>query len=144
MVDSGIKKSIVNYKDLPPVNATVGGYEVRYRIISEDKNRTSHWSPVYTVENSPVTLVDGDLNITNTIIQAVWGDENSRPKYDVFVSFDEETLIYHGTTAVHTYSLLNTGISTVRVVIQIESLEKQYAPTLVIYDSEDQPLGLIS
>jgi hypothetical protein len=49
MVDPGIKKSIVLNSELPSINSELNGYEVRYRVISEDKNRTSHWSPVYLV-----------------------------------------------------------------------------------------------
>lgn len=45
MADSDIKKVIINQADLPPIMVEEEGYVVRYRIISEDKNRTSHWSP---------------------------------------------------------------------------------------------------
>jgi hypothetical protein len=33
------------------------GYYTRYRVISEDRNRFSHWSPVYFVED-PNTLTE--------------------------------------------------------------------------------------
>lgn len=49
MADSGIKNIKVFNEDLPIVNAKIGGYAVRYRIVSEDKNRVSHWSPVYYI-----------------------------------------------------------------------------------------------
>lgn len=46
MVDTGIKKIKINKSSLP---APIGDdsslyYDLRYRILSEDKNRTSHWS----------------------------------------------------------------------------------------------------
>jgi hypothetical protein len=50
MVDSGIKKSKILENDLPPQNIDIQGYSVRYRIISEDQNRTSHWSPIFTLQ----------------------------------------------------------------------------------------------
>ena len=49
MADSGIKKSKIAYLDLPPINTELDGYQLRYRIISEDKNRTSHWSQLHQV-----------------------------------------------------------------------------------------------
>jgi len=48
MADSNIKKNIILKKDLPSLvgDNTELNYDVRYRIISEDKNRLSHWSPI--------------------------------------------------------------------------------------------------
>jgi hypothetical protein len=43
------KKVILEKKDLPPLSPD-GKYLIRYRIISEDKNRTSHWSPIYALD----------------------------------------------------------------------------------------------
>ncbi len=45
MADRGIKKATVQSFALPsPLD---GQYLVRYRVVSEDKNRRSHWSPIY-------------------------------------------------------------------------------------------------
>lgn len=51
MVDIGIKKVIIKKSDLPnPVgNNTTLDYNIRYRVISEDQNRFSHWSPITTL-----------------------------------------------------------------------------------------------
>jgi hypothetical protein len=48
MADSRIKKVVIENAELPPVDSN-GEYFLRYRVISEDRNRTSHWSPVYNV-----------------------------------------------------------------------------------------------
>jgi hypothetical protein len=52
MPDKNIKKNIILKKDLPNVigNDEILDYEIRYRIISEDKNRISHWSPINILE----------------------------------------------------------------------------------------------
>jgi hypothetical protein len=50
MVDSGIKKYKQTYSNLPPISAENQGYSIRYRIISEDQNRYSHWSQITTLE----------------------------------------------------------------------------------------------
>lgn len=48
-----VKKVTVEKKDLPPLSPN-GEYLIRYRVISEDKNRTSHWSPIYTLDSRRV------------------------------------------------------------------------------------------
>jgi hypothetical protein len=47
------KKVIIEKGDLPPLSPN-GEYLIRYRIISEDKNRTSHWSPIHTLDSRQV------------------------------------------------------------------------------------------
>jgi hypothetical protein len=49
MVDQHIKKVRILKKDLPNYigNNDELFYQMRYRIVSEDKNRSSHWSPIH-------------------------------------------------------------------------------------------------
>ena len=54
-----VKKAIIQKESLPPVDSESAGYVVRYRIISEDKNRTSHWSPTFVTNAVPVISVNG-------------------------------------------------------------------------------------
>ena len=48
MASGNIKKNIILKKDLPSLTADNENlsYEIRYRVVSEDKNRLSHWSPI--------------------------------------------------------------------------------------------------
>lgn len=140
MADLGIKKVIIKKSSLPAIDFDSLGYIFHYRIISEDKNRVSHWSPINIVLGDTITAVSGALQISQTIITAVWGDEENRPKYDIFVGFDELVPVYHGTSPIHTYSFINTGTTNVRVVIQIEASIKQLSQSLQIYDSGSQAL----
>lgn len=68
-----IKKFITPVTDLPAINADTEGYSVRYRIVSTDKNRTSHWSPVYLLEPG-FTFVPGTIvfNKAGSIASIVW------------------------------------------------------------------------
>lgn len=141
MADANIKRIIIPTSDLPPLSSDTSSYNVRYRIVSDDKNRTSHWSQIYVIDTLPFEEVDGDLIILSNTIQAVWGDEYNRPKYDVLVSFDGNALAYHGTPTVHSYSFLNLGTASIRVVVQVESSRKEYKESLVIYDSGTVSLG---
>jgi hypothetical protein len=135
MADLGIKRVIIKKASLPAIDSNNVGYIFRYRVVSEDKNRTSQWSPINIVADDSITGVSGALQISQTITTAVWDDELNRPKYDIFVGFDSATPIYHGTSPIHTYSFLNTGTTNVRVIIQVEGSQKQLSPNLEIYDS---------
>lgn len=66
MVDSGIKKVIIPNNALPLVsyNDNELYYDIRYRIISEDKNRTSYWSDIKRIVMPPTS--DADLPYTTT------------------------------------------------------------------------------
>lgn len=119
---------------LPPVESD-NVYSVRFRVVSEDKNRTSHWSPIFIVDSVEPTAVNGALSVTAAIITAVWGDEEGRPAYDVFVNFDSAGYQYHGTTLTHSYPFLNEGTSTVRVAIQIAGASKIRNAGLTIWES---------
>jgi hypothetical protein len=64
MADTNIKKVTIPISSLPYVDIDSAGlfYNVRYRIISEDKNRVSHWSKIYRVDMPSTT--DADLPYT--------------------------------------------------------------------------------
>jgi hypothetical protein len=72
------KKVTIEKKDLSPLSPQ-GEYLLRYRIISEDKNRTSHWSPIYTLNLTEVpkgpedtapdlTFAAADISTTSNLI----------------------------------------------------------------------------
>ena len=77
------KKIVIPKSSLPPVDSNTGSYIVRYRFVSEDKNRVSHWSPTFITNSASVEQVNGALSITPTIITAVWGDELNRDRKSV-------------------------------------------------------------
>jgi hypothetical protein len=140
MIRSGLRKATIAKNDLPPLSKLGPdsfGYLTRYRIISEDRNRFSHWSPVFAVEvfdfeNLP-GQVSGTINIIGNAITIIWDDEIDRPRYDVFVKFDEGEYFYHGTSPIHTYSIINTQDATeIFAAIQIESVNKERSDVLTI------------
>jgi hypothetical protein len=135
MADANIKKLRISKFSLPPVDHDTEKYNLRYRVISEDRNRTSHWSPIYNSDGSNVIGTSGALSISQEIITAVWGDENNHPAYDVFVSFDGDPFFWHGTSAVHSYSFLSEGLTTVQVKVQLVSSKKEIKAALQVFDS---------
>jgi uncharacterized protein (DUF2141 family) len=135
MVDSNIKKTRILKSSLPPIDHDTEKYNIRYRIISEDRNRTSHWSPIYNSDGVGLVVTSGAVSKAGDVITAVWGDQNDFPEYDVFVKFDSGDFFYHGKSKVHSYSFLKTGTTSVRVKVQIISSKKEIKAALNIFDS---------
>lgn len=99
MADSGIKKIIYRQEDLPAINVNLEGYLVRYRIISDDRNRTSHWSPLFLVKPE-YDYVSGSTSIikTSESVTLIWDqvqiykDNNliqNAIEYDIWVRWDK-------------------------------------------------------
>ena len=135
MVDSNIKKTRILKSSLPPIDHDTEKYNIRYRIISEDRNRTSHWSPIYNSDGVDLVVTSGAVSRAGDVITAVWEDQNNFPEYDVFVKFDSGDFFYHGKSKVHSYSFLKTGTTSVRVKVQIISSKKEIKAALNIFDS---------
>jgi uncharacterized protein (DUF2141 family) len=135
MADANIKKTRILKSALPAIDHDTLKYNARYRLISEDKNRTSHWSPIYNSDGVDIVVTSGAVSKTGDVITAVWGDQNDFPEYDVFVKFDSNDFFYHGKSKVHSYSFLKTGTTTVRVKVQVISSKKEIKAALNVFDS---------
>jgi hypothetical protein len=42
------KKIVISRDSLPDINSITGSYYVRFRIVSEDRNNISYWSPIFS------------------------------------------------------------------------------------------------
>lgn len=140
MAVSGLRKAVVSNSNLPALikfKENEYGYLTRYRIISEDRNTFSEWSPIFAVsafdiDNRPLS-VDGTISVVGNAVTIIWDDAVDRPRYDVFVKFDDGEYFYHGTSPIHTYSLVNTiNATNISAIVQIESINKQVSEVLTI------------
>lgn len=96
MADKNIKKSIIPKKNLPDFSGKTGKYDLRYRVISEDRNRTSHWSKVHSLTVPSVTqltsasyqLVVEETNPTIYVVQLFWTPNSSYlfNTFDIYLS----------------------------------------------------------
>jgi hypothetical protein len=138
------KQVVIENKDFPPLSPD-GEYLIRYRIISEDKNRTSHWSPMYRIDAKPfIQDVDSNIEVTPAGILITWGEQNKAPLYDIFVSFKVggawQLYSYFGSSALNYYSFeqpirptaIGYEATDVRAIIQLAGIEKVINPTLLI------------
>jgi hypothetical protein len=98
MTNETIKKARILENRLPAINSITEGYEVRYRVISEDKNRTSHWSPIFLVKPE-YTYVPGTIHHTKAgdVSTVAWNSVEIKKgttlikeamSYDVWVKWD--------------------------------------------------------
>lgn len=139
MTDSGIKKVVIPKASLVDLTSD-NKYLIRYRIVSEDKNRVSAWSPVFSLDARDPGTVDADYSINGRVVTLVWDDEESRPQYDIFVKFDSQDYVFHGTSSIHTYNFINYAEDSFRFAIQVSGINKVRSDKLEIYESEEIPL----
>ena len=89
MADAGIKKVTIFRADLPPVDAQTLSYNLRYRIITANRNRTSAWSNVVSVSAPTISTINFTVSIDNSgkIVQSVWDAPASLglSSFDLFV-----------------------------------------------------------
>jgi hypothetical protein len=135
MADAGIKNVVVSKKSLPAVN-NINQYIVRYRIVTDDRNRYSQWSPMYLIDGSDIIEIDADVAISGRSISIVWQDPEDRSGYDIFVRFDGGPYSYHGTASTTNYSLLSQGTSSFQFSVQAEGMVKEINQFLEVYESE--------
>jgi hypothetical protein len=137
MADAGIKNVIVKKSLLGKVTSE-NSRVIRFRIVAEDKNRKSAWSQIFLVGSEAVTVLPGDLNIIGNTIFVNWSDDSSlttQITYDIFASFDGGDFSHVGVTGNTSYSLLKTGTSSVRVIVQVASIKPAINSGIEIYDS---------
>lgn len=74
MTDPGIKKVTIFRNELPPVDATTLSYNLRYRIVTENRNRVSAWSNVVSVTAPTISTINYTVSANNSgkIVQIVW------------------------------------------------------------------------
>ena len=98
MAEIGIKKATILNADLPSIDSSIEGYSVRYRIVSEDKNRTSHWSPTFLIQPNYTFVANNiSFNKNGSIAQQAWdavsilknGNQiRKASEYDIWVKWD--------------------------------------------------------
>lgn len=150
-----VKKVVLPPSLLSEINWEEEGYLVRYRIKTENKNLSSHWSPVYTVPLPEFGAVPGGLSVSTgeggqIVISAVWDDVLDFFSYDVYVAFrggalygdefeyDNDLFHFHGTTQDHNYSFIQIPGSTfLRVIVQPSTNIKKIKERFIVFDSDN-------
>lgn len=135
MADQGIKKIIIPKSSLPAVTQD-NQHIVRFRLISEDRNRISEWSPNFFMDSSGIFEIESEYSVAGRIISLVWDDPNPRAAYDIFAKFDDADFVYITTTSSTSHSFRNQATTEFKYAIQVQGIGKVYNPDLVLYESE--------
>ena len=91
MADANIKKIVIPKNELPSVDLNNLKYNIRYRIVSEDKNRVSYWSNIYSVTAPPVGLIDYTVFARGAdhLLTAAWNPKASQglTSFDLYIKW---------------------------------------------------------
>jgi hypothetical protein len=150
MSDQNLKKIVISASDLPGFGAVDGGYTVRYRIITEDRNQFSEWSPLYffPTENEFVNVGENNASLfvndpvyvdifgVNKVLNIFWNDLSSFAirQYDIFVKLNSNEYKYQTTTG-NNYASIGLGpfTGTVDVRVLVQTPQKIYEDSLVLF-----------
>lgn len=120
MAEARIKKVIIPPENLlavnvaDDVNSLTSTYLVRYRIVSEDKTRTSSWSPIYEVQSRTVAdILNGEqifyeVTTIGDRLEIKWNspDNLKIPVYDIYIQWEnasQEAITTTGGTDFYPY-----------------------------------------
>jgi hypothetical protein len=139
--DPGIKKVTILKKDLPEFNGETSSYKIRYRIVSEDRNRFSHWSPTHSVavtqvDDIPYYVANTDSNIMTT----VWSPtEDLKSQFDIYIRWDTDPVgywKYYGSVLTNTYTVIKKqGAATFQIAVQVPTFPKKRYPIATLFES---------
>jgi hypothetical protein len=101
MADEIVKKITIPRSEIQSVSSD-GLYFLRYRVVSEDKTRASHWSQIYSLNGKSLNKDSSGTPYTQNIISLIqetngisiaWGILNTlnTSSYDAYVRYDDST-----------------------------------------------------
>lgn len=154
MAEQVIKKIVIPKKDLPPLDGNNLQYSIKFRILSDDKNRSSYWSPIYNISvdaEAPTDITHIVHHDNNTdLITAVWtlpailtetpttaeNIQANLKEFDVYVQWDLEPWKYV-TTVNNTIYAINkkTGASTIKIAVQKPTFPKERFTGATLFES---------
>lgn len=141
MATSRVKKVVILKNNLPPVGPN-NDYLVRYRIVSEDKNRSSHWSHLWQLKAQDVVVVDpasAHVELTDNRVTVMWetvAGYDNKNSYDILIKVDDGDWQLKDSTSSTSSTFLRPVIETkLMVAVQVESYLKVYSGDLVIFEN---------
>lgn len=142
MSDQIVKKVIIKKEDLPAFNGVLQNYLVRYRIVSEDKNRSSHWSPYYSLSNPESDQINCSVEVVENKVGMVW-EQPTKPisQYDIYFKLNNGEWKYIASSISTQFStLIPESTASIQVAVQVPTYPKQYFPLAAIFTSAQIPL----
>jgi hypothetical protein len=138
--DQGIKKIIIPKSKLPGFFGENRQYVLRYRFISEDKNRTSHWSPVYKIlaEDTPSEILNSMIiDSENRVINLTWQPQNNIDEYFIYVKWNNSDWQYYAKTPQPSYSIVYSQDKTyINVAVQPKTIPLERFADSELFENE--------
>jgi len=138
--DNGIKKVIIPKSKLPGFFGENKKYVLRYRFISEDKNRTSHWSPVYKIiaEDTPEEILNSIIIDTdNRVINLAWQPQSSVEEYFLYVKWNSGEWQYYAKTSQTNYSIVYDLSKTyINVAVQTSTIPLERFENSTLFENQ--------
>lgn len=134
-----IKRVVIPRSELIPVDGS-NQYLVRFRVLSDDRNRFSEWSPIFAVTGAdPETAFTPPMVasfMVGSVVNIIWEGLPAGLEFDIFVGDDGNEPSYRGTTAENRYLFISSAEENYRFAIQLSSINKGYDQFLQIFESE--------
>ena len=153
MSDSTVKKVIIKKQDLPAFSGVSQNYLVRYRIISEDRNRTSHWSPKYKLDVEPEINRETTppeawiahsvvVSANKETVNVIWTPPaNLKSDFDLYVKWGTDAFKYVASIQTFSYSILvPAGSQTVKFAVQVPTFPKERFIKATLFESDQVSL----
>lgn len=140
MSDLNIKKIVIVKKDLPEFYGTDQEYVVKYRVITEDKNRTSHWSPNYKIAVSSPDTIDYRVAVeqSHDMINVVWNPSNNiKSEFDIYLKWNSDPWEFVSTVFTTSYStIIKEGANHFRIAVQVPTFPKERFSGATLFESD--------
>ncbi len=138
--DQGIKKVIIPKSKLPGFFGNNKTYVLRYRFISEDKNRTSHWSPVYKIvaEDTPSEILNSMIIDTNNrVINLTWEPQKNIEEYYIYIKWNNGGWQYYTKTTQTNYSIVYPSDKTyIHIAVQVKTIPLERFADAALFENE--------
>lgn len=149
MADANIKKVIIPKSELPAISSSNFSYNVRFRIVSEDKNRLSHWSSIYNIDaqaqvpsvNLSYSWVKETANTssgTTIALRLNWQIPTTLGinSFDIFVKRNSGSYSYYGTAYTNTYVVLRENSETsITILVQTPTYPKEVTASAKLFET---------
>lgn len=137
--DAGIKKVIIPKKSLPAIFGSDHKYIVRYRVVSEDRNRFSHWSAQHKIAAPAIdeinysVIVEQDVNV----VRLVWEKVENISDFDIYVRWDNSSWEFAGSTITNNYTgLIKNNVLSFQFAVQVPTFPKNRFATSTLFETE--------
>jgi len=138
--DQGIKKIIIPKSKLPGFFGENRQYVLRYRFISEDKNRTSHWSPAYKIiaEDTPSEILNSIIiDKANKVINVAWAPQDNMNEYFIYVKWNNGAWQYYTKTSQTNYSIVYDASKTyIHLAVQTKTIPLERFADAILFENE--------